>query len=78
MDKINNIYKQCPEGFHVDHIYPLKSNYMCGLHVENNLQIISASENTKKGNRAWPGQLDCQKNSVYDIFSKELTDLLND
>ena len=63
---------------HVDHIYPLQSEYMCGLHVETNLQILTEKENTAKGNRIWPGQLECQKGSVYARFPKELTDLLND
>jgi len=63
---------------HVDHIYPMISDYMCGLHVESNLQILTAEENCRKSNLVWPGQLDCQKGSIYDIFSKELTDLLSD
>ena len=65
---IEKIYKECIEltkqtgiKHHVDHVFPLKNKYMCGLHVENNLQILKASENFLKGNRVWPGQLNCQK-----------------
>jgi len=68
LEKIKEIYKKAIEltrqsgiAHHVDHIYPLTSKYMCGLHVENNLQILTAKENISKSNRLWPGQLDCQK-----------------
>lgn len=50
--KIKEIYKTCPEGFHVDHVYPLISDWVCGLHVENNLRAIPAKDNLAKGNRA--------------------------
>jgi hypothetical protein len=36
---------------HVDHYYPLQSPFICGLHVAENLRVITASENLKKGNR---------------------------
>lgn len=35
----------------VDHIFPLNSDVVCGLHVENNLQVIPAVMNNRKGNR---------------------------
>lgn len=35
----------------VDHIVPLKHPLVCGLHVEANMQILSHSDNSRKGNR---------------------------
>lgn len=78
LDAIKQIYTEAAEltkstgiRHEVDHIYPLQSEYMCGLHVETNLQILTQSENASKRNRTWPGQLDCQK----DLNPRFLTEI---
>ncbi len=37
--------------WHVDHIIPLRSPLVCGLHTHQNLQVIPAAVNYQKGNR---------------------------
>jgi len=44
----------------VDHYYPLLGETVCGLHVQQNVRVISAADNLAKGNRlpedpeTWP------------------------
>ena len=66
LDKIRELYKDCAainliarmvgcsEKFTVDHVIPLQGKLASGLHVENNLQIMTASENFKKSNKFTP------------------------
>lgn len=39
----------------VDHIIPLVSPHVCGLHVEHNFQVITARANQAKSNKFTPG-----------------------
>lgn len=56
-DKIKQIYAErrwltelTGIMFHVDHIYPIKNPFVCGLHCEFNLQLLEAERNQSKSN----------------------------
>jgi hypothetical protein len=61
--QIDEVYRLCAERnasdvdgveWQVDHIVPLQSSAVCGLHVQDNLSIIPKRQNIVKGNRHWP------------------------
>jgi hypothetical protein len=52
MTKSSGVY------WHVDHIVPLRSDLVCGLHVHHNMQVFLGADNCSKGNRHWPDMPD--------------------
>lgn len=53
LNAIKQFYINRPKGMTVDHIVPLQGKLVSGLHVLNNLQYLTLSENSKKG-RSYP------------------------
>lgn len=54
MDAIRDIYRLRPEGLQVDHVVPLRGEIVSGLHVAENLQYLTKSDNCGKNNHFAP------------------------
>jgi hypothetical protein len=68
------IYEECARlvaetglRLHVDHIVPLQSDVVCGLHCVENLRIIPGAENESKRNNWTPGRIE-QAQRQGDMF----------
>ena len=57
-------------AWHVDHIVPLRSAIVCGLHVEHNLQVIPGTANLKKGNSRWPDMPGQLLNKTHELVAQ--------
>jgi len=53
--EMKRLHDTCPEGSELDHITPLRSPLVCGLHVPWNMQHLTTLENQLKSNKVWPG-----------------------
>jgi hypothetical protein len=50
--KIKQVYEQAQiKKLEVDHIIPLRGKLVSGLHVHNNLRLVTKTENSAKGNK---------------------------
>ena len=48
---IIEFYKNCPNGYEVDHIVPINGRNVSGLHTRDNLQYLTIEDNRKKSNK---------------------------
>jgi hypothetical protein len=62
-DELNKKYGF--KKYSVDHIIPLKHKFVSGLHVANNLQILTTTENLQKANKFIPGHNEAFYNTKY-------------
>lgn len=51
LDRIWQFYRDCPVGYAVDHIIPLRGKRVSGFHVFENLQYLTVNENRFKNNK---------------------------
>jgi len=67
LDLIKKIYKECPEGYQVDHIYPLSKG---GDHHESNLCYLPAQLNLQKQAKSPEEVPEIMKYAIYPDLSQ--------
>jgi len=53
-DESHRITKMTGLDHHVDHIIPLRGEFVSGLHIAENLRVLSGPENLSKGSKYDP------------------------
>ncbi|AUR99449.1 hypothetical protein NVP1265O_70, partial [Vibrio phage 1.265.O._10N.286.52.F6] len=54
-EKVAKIYEAANRmNLEVDHVVPINSKLVCGLHTWDNLQLLNREENARKLNISWP------------------------
>lgn len=64
IDEMREVYLGAASSEHVDHIVPLSSPVVCGLHVPWNLRRLDALQNLIKSNDMWPGH-PCEHDDLF-------------
>lgn len=64
--------RQMGHDVNVDHVVPLSSPLVCGLHVPWNLEIIPRLANAKKSNKWWPGA-PFEQPDLFDEFTEQFS-----
>ena len=64
--------KRTGKKYVVDHVIPLQSKIVCGLHVHTNLQVIPELENWKKASR-FTGEIVCSAQKCAEVWIKSQT-----
>ncbi len=52
--KIEQVFRDAPDGVEIDHVLPLQGELVSGLHVAGNLQYLTTKENGRKHNNFKP------------------------